>query len=362
MKLIEARNVNDALIKGLNHLHLLGVEEDSRNGPVVRSLTPVTTVLARPAERVLFAPWRDANPFFHLVEAMWMLAGRDDLKALTPYVKQMAEYSDDGTTVPGAYGKRWRDWFMDVGDEGGTFPSFDQLDWAVRRLRVNPADRRVVIQMWDASADPHRADAGGRDVPCNLTILPWVMSGALHLTIFNRSNDIIWGLYGANAVHFSFLLEYLAARLGLTVGTMTTVSNNFHVYKDKLPNEYHTVTDSYHGLSPYPLYPLFKDFEIKATDYQRDQIIKEDLRVFFEHGWYESVAKARWPFLRNVVSPMAAAHAHWKNNRGQDRYTGALEILSECQAEDWRIAGKAWVERRLQKFLQAQDDGVVYEG
>ena len=94
MRIIEARNVNDALPQGLTLLHNRGEVENTRNGPVLRIPEPVATVLTHPCERVLFAPWRDANPFFHLVEAVWMLAGRNDLKQLTPYVKRMAEYSD----------------------------------------------------------------------------------------------------------------------------------------------------------------------------------------------------------------------------------------------------------------------------
>lgn len=359
MMIINARNVNDALPSALGRLSLLGVREDSRNGPILVMPEPVTTVLHKPCERVLFAPWRDANPFFHLVEALWMLAGRDDLRSLTPYVKQMSEYTDDGVTVPGAYGKRWRSWFAPEDNAG----QLDQLDWAVKRLRANPADRRVVIQMWDARVDPYRADWNSKDVPCNLTILPWVRAGALHITIFNRSNDIIWGLYGANAVHFSFLLEYLAARLGLAVGTMTTVSNNFHAYEDKMPNgPVQHIHDHYvAGLFPeWALsYSIFNGWA-DIPDVPRERMIAEDLAIFFGHGAREAATKARWPFLRRVAVPMALAHEHWKKTKGPDRYSGALEILGQCQAADWRIAATQWVERRQAAFLRAQDDGVLH--
>ena len=96
MHTINARNAQQALPKGLYLLTKQGVREQSRAGEVLRFPGPVVTVLEKPQERVIFHPWRDANPFFHIVEAAWMLAGRDDLASLTPYVKKMAEFSDDG--------------------------------------------------------------------------------------------------------------------------------------------------------------------------------------------------------------------------------------------------------------------------
>jgi thymidylate synthase len=54
----------------------------------------------------------------------------------------------------------------------------------------------------------------------------------LDLTVLCRSNDVVWGAYGANAVHFSVLQEYLAGRIGVDVGVMYQFSNNYHGYVD----------------------------------------------------------------------------------------------------------------------------------
>jgi hypothetical protein len=83
---VTVRNVNEALGQGISWLAgPMGVEEPSRNGPVRVSPYPVVTTYANPAERVLFSPMRDANPFFHLFEALWMLAGRNDLPWLVQF-------------------------------------------------------------------------------------------------------------------------------------------------------------------------------------------------------------------------------------------------------------------------------------
>ena len=375
MHVVNCRNVNDGLPAALDLLRVHGVREESRNGPVLRMPCPVSTVFARPMERVLFAPWRDANPFFHCCEAIWMLAGRDDLKQLTPYVKRMAEYSDDGgVTQPAAYGKRWRNWEV---REGGTAYNWgDQLDWAVERLRKDTGDRRVVIQMWDPPTDKWAAQSGGKDVPCNLTMLPWISGGALRLTVFNRSHDIIWGLFGANVVHFSVAQEYLAGRLGLGVGTLTFISNNFHAYEATMPDiaaDYNATRNPYSGLA-FPFsdqpaikpdvqpYSMWTDWaQLKTTDTDRERILQEDLRVFFEHGAVEAATKARWPWLRRVAVPLALAHQHWKGGRGEARYTGALEILERCAAPDWRLAAEQWVRRRYDRWKVKADDGMIHD-
>ena len=50
------------------------------------------------------------------------------------------------------------------------------------------------------------------------------------MTVSNRSNDIIWGTFGANAVHMSMLHEYVASALMLHVGKYTQISDSFHAY------------------------------------------------------------------------------------------------------------------------------------
>lgn len=365
---LEGRNAHTLLPQALALLKEHGLSEDSRNGPVLRMPAPVATTFLRPLERVVFHPWRDANPFFHCMEALWMLAGRDTLKELTVYVKQMAQYSDDGgVTQPAAYGKRWRGWFR---TPFGSDPlPFDQLNWSVERLRDNPNDRRVVIQMWDADEDPAAVENQGADVPCNLTMLPWVSGGQLHLTVFNRSHDIVWGLFGANCVHFATVLEYLAARLGLPVGTLTFVSNNFHGYLKTMPDKKPIPSSDgfnpyMNGTYPYPIFhgfDNFGDFPMTAElDVHREKVIQEDLKIFFDHGAAEAATKARWPYIRQVAVPLALAHAHYKSTRKDDRYTGAIEILQQCRAADWRVAATEWILRRQAAQRRAQDDGVYH--
>ena len=90
MEVIHARNVNDAWPQAIHLVADAGVMQETRAGSAMVVPHPVATVYAKPAERVLFDPVRDANPIFHHFEALWMLAGRDDADWLDRFVSDFS--------------------------------------------------------------------------------------------------------------------------------------------------------------------------------------------------------------------------------------------------------------------------------
>ena len=108
MKHIKVRNVGHAFGEGFWHMRLLGPEcrQESRNGPVLVSPGPVLTEYEFPMERVLINPRRDANPVFHLMEAIWMIAGGRDVSFLLPFNEKFGQYAEPDGNVWGAYGYR----------------------------------------------------------------------------------------------------------------------------------------------------------------------------------------------------------------------------------------------------------------
>lgn len=326
MKLISAENVNDAYEKGLDYLNQEGIRSGSRNGSVVKAPGPVITTYSHPFERVLFHPVRDANPFFHLFESIWMLAGRNDVKFPARFAGQIAQYSDNGETLHGAYGFRWRSHYK-----------VDQLRAISRALTYNREDRRQVLSMWDPYIDPPVAELGGKDVPCNTHAYFDVTGGTiLNMTVCNRSNDAVWGAYGANAVHMSFLLEYVARSAGLTMGEYRQFSNNFHIYEKHYSlmgmadpsksNPYDDLT----GITSPPLFDrpdqsLIFDVEaIKFCDY-----IDHDRLVL--------------PFFSELAVPM---YKVWFEYKTGDKIK-ALKLCDAIQASDWQTAAKQWIGRRI---------------
>lgn len=322
MYVIHARNVQDALNQGMMFLERSGVKRGSRNGEVLVAVGPVTTCYDAPRERVLFLPERDANPFFHLFEGLWMLNGNRDVAPLVHYVRRMSEFSDDGVVFHGAYGHRWQQHF-----------SFDQLDPIMRRLRQNEDDRRCVLQIWDARAD---LDQNTRDMPCNTQVYfsrDWL--GRLDMTVCNRSNDIIWGAYGANAVHFSMLQEFMAAGIGCDVGRYWQVSNNYHAYtKTFLPLfvalNGTSQTDHYlERVRPAPM------VSIPIDEW------RTELHGFMNGGEHHFTD----PFFTKTAVPMRRAYDLYRREKLED----AIDMAGSVAALDWNLAACEWLERRLQK-------------
>jgi hypothetical protein len=329
MLLRQVRNVCQALPQGVDLLVVSGTEQPSRDGPVLVAPEPVTTEYERPCERVLFSATRDANPFFHLFESMWMLTGSNDARWLDTYVRDFsARYAEADGTQHGAYGHRWRSHF-----------DRDQLHDAIEVLRADPNSRQAVVGMWDPAAD-----LGGsvRDRPCNLSVAlrGRVRRGQreLDITVFCRSNDIWMGAHGANAVHMSILQEYLAAHLGWPVGHYWQVSSDYHIYLRDLAKtpgglSFLLLDDRYtHGyavptelFSPARLLSLSDDLHWWTTGPHMSRRY-EDHRLF-----------------GGLLVPMAAAH-----RAVRDREFGLARsiLIGQVTHVDWRMAAVEWVDRR----------------
>lgn len=361
------RNVHEALPKALHNLAVNGVRRGSRNGEVYEMQEPVTTVFLKPLERVLYYRERDANPFFHFFESLWMLAGRNDVAFPKRFVPRMETFSDDGITFNGAYGFRWRNHFQSppLGDSVSSEPntpipcSVDQLAVIADRLTANHEDRRSVLGMWDAS---HDLGLDSKDLPCNTTAMFLVRAdGKLHMTVTNRSNDIVWGLFGANAVHFSYLLEYMAGRIGVPVGHQVHLSNNYHAYLETFEPLAHLggytldqMQSPYHHGAVEP-YPLFKDTHWLNWDRDLVDFFKFDGSV--RQSWAHNY---RSPFFQEVALPLMAAHECFKKTVGEQRFTETLAILHDCKATDWQWACSDWIEQRYRKWKVTADTGALH--
>jgi thymidylate synthase len=417
------RNVNEAfheMVQGMHdpggaNYHGCRIPTEvaaSRYGEVIVVEEPVVITYRKPTERVLFNVARDCNVFFHLYEALWMLAGRNDVASLAYYNRRMPEFSDDGQTLNGAYGYRWRR--AKVSPFVTPRPGFgadmrdmtlrvDQLVLLVEHLRASPHSRRAVLSMWNVEDDLLNVDTS-KDVCCNLSVVFKVETGLcrkcegtgsswpvkvagvrtedralcpeclgkphevpryLNMSVFNRSNDLVWGMLGANAVHFSILQEYLAARLGLEVGVYNQMTTNLHAYTETwrpeewLRSPYRDLYDNDtragqwqwmaergdNELLSHPLaaVPLVRDpdaFDKELVDFVEANArhhAEIELNTARYLGWRE-------PFLRTVAQPMCNAFHCYRLNQN---FEAALRWVDLVASEDWRLAARHWLQKRL---------------
>jgi hypothetical protein len=153
------------------------------------------------------------------------------------------------------------------------------------------------------------------------------VNNRLDLIVFNRSNDVYWGMLGANIVQFSFLQEYLARMAGLDIGRLFQVSTNAHVYLDFGPG----ADAAYQEL--IPLVPEPTPLDVNN--------LRPMLNFLFhllaqDGGWQrlERDMFANNRFMMNVVYPMIMAH-----------YRNDPSILEGYQETDWFLSmriGKGW--------------------
>jgi thymidylate synthase len=338
MKVVEARNVNDAyqyavqsaLDSRFTHDHKWRLA-NTRNGQAWRCTEPVVTQIAKPTERVLFNKVRDANPFFHLMEALWILAGHDDVEFISHFNSRIAQYSDDGKSFHGAYGYRLRG-------------RIDQVRMAINHLIDNEDSRRVVLGIWDPLSD---FNAAWKDIPCNTHIYLQARLGKLNMTICNRSNDVIWGAYGANIVHFSVLQEYIAACVDLGVGTYYHFSNDFHIYRDNPAWVRH---EEHRRVSPSNTYRGPRQgHKLRTIPLVMEPVLFDDeLFMFFQDDW-EGFSYTE-PFFKDVAVPMRQAWNIYKLDPNRKRWKEVSNIIRNILAEDWYIAAWQWMERRYNDY------------
>jgi hypothetical protein len=281
-----------------------GVREESRNGPVLTIQEPVLITHACPWERVMFIPSREENPYFHLMECVWMMAGSRDAKWISTYNPRMMEFAEPTGIFNGAYGWRWRNAFH-----------IDQVLEICSELSTYPTSRRAVLQMWACQQDlnvPHV-----KDVPCNTHAYFRIINGSLDMTVCNRSNDLVWGALGSNVVHFSFLQELMAHEIGVGVGKMYQFTNNLHLYE----RHWHFLDIPPHGED-------YKEIGAKCIP-----IIKGGIENWMidAQSFVDGGDDFTEPFFKNVLSPL--------------RYSWHSKTLPQIPDCDWKIACDRYMAR-----------------
>ena len=289
--------------------------EDTRNGRALVFNCPVIVTFSSPYRRVLFDPVRDANPFFHYMEAIWMLSGQQAVHFPSLFASNIKNYSDDGVVLHGAYGHRWR-YHFDV----------DQVNEIIELLKKEPSSRRAVLTMWDPT---HDLGVDSKDLPCNTHIYFRISQGDLHMTVCNRSNDMVWGMLGANVVHMSILQEFIAHTLSLNVGNYYQFTNNLHVYADWVLAFSHAHSRWYQN------HPSFKKWWFSELTFD-----SEEAQYFIE-DMGEGIYKTR--ILRDNALPMLRA---WQEHKHGDDDL-ALHWASKIYDEDWSAACQQWIQRRI---------------
>lgn len=225
--------VNDLVEKG---------DECCPRGKLIKELRPASVEFTNPYNRITFLGSRRVNPFFMIAESLWIISGKADVEWLTKFNANIGQFSDDGVWFNAPYGERIRSWNKNNAHNVIINP-IDQLVDAYKKLMVDKDTRQAVIVISNPMFDNSKYTIGerGKDIACNLVITFKIRHNKLNMTVFNRSNDAHWGLWGANLCQFTTIQEVLMNWLkhsgneefaDLEIGEYCQVTDSLHIYLD----------------------------------------------------------------------------------------------------------------------------------
>lgn len=162
----------DAYLDVLDHVSGRFQYRNAPRGNASHECIGLAFQLANPRERFPYLTTRKVNPVFHFAEALWYLAGHNDLAMMARYSPRMRDFSRDGETIASAYGAR-----LFIPRPGEAISQFDRV---LHLLRHEEDSKRGVLSIFpDELAVP-----GNPDVSCVVALHLFARKGRLQETTF----------------------------------------------------------------------------------------------------------------------------------------------------------------------------------
>lgn len=310
----EYTGINSFLVGASTLLIKEGVKRKTRDEVCIELPEPFMFKITNPTARLVTIPERKWNPILPFAESLWLATGRNDLDFIGHYLKNMKNFSDDGEFLRGGYGPRLRK-YNGINDDYKIRNPYnidianlnksevDQFSFICNSFKRDIFTRQAIINIGDPPKDCFDKDGNikiTKDFPCTrlLHFQKQPKTNKLNLTVYMRSNDLVWGASAVNVFNFTFMLEYFAQILGLEIGEYFHIANNFHYY-EKFENVVQSisniknVTDSQFKYSKSFHNLLEFDGEINLLKGEEEKLRKGkyadliDFKDGFFNDWYK---------------------------------------------------------------------------
>lgn len=165
-----------------------------------------------PLDKVIKTPERKFNQDYAEYEWCWYMNGNRDAQEISERAKIWKQMMVPGTTeVNSNYGYFWK--------------YNDQLRRVIDDLILHKETRRAIIVHYIL----HELDRYQYDTPCNDVLNFYIKDDKLHMTVFARSIDLVFGFCN-DQYTFAKLMEYVSRKTKYPVGEMHWFITNLHVY------------------------------------------------------------------------------------------------------------------------------------
>lgn len=216
--------------------------ETAGRGKNAREVINTSFTITDPVNRTPYLAARRTNIVFNHAEALWYLAGREDLDMIGYYAPRLGALAVDGRLTGTAYGPRL---FGPAGADGRS-----QFDRVMHLLREDPDSKRAAMPIMRPE---ELTDPGNPDVACTMGLQFLLRDGQLHAAAYMRGNDAVIGLL-CDVFSFTLIQEFAARRLGVPVGSYAHHVGSMHINVLDLDTVEAILTEAATGATP-PAFP-----------------------------------------------------------------------------------------------------------
>ena len=306
----------NSFLKGASTLLLKhGVKRNTRGLACLELPEPFAFKITNPRARFVTIPERKWNPILPFAESLWLATGRNDINFIGYYLENMKNFSDDGFFLRGGYGPRLRKYNGILDDykiDGQSLydisalrkTELDQFDYVRKAFKKDENTRQAIISIGDPPKDCFGEEGVlkvTKDYPCTrlLHFQKQANNDKLNLTVYMRSNDILWGASAVNIFNYTLMQEYFSHILGLEVGDYYHIANNFHLYEDfteqltsiaasgEIEEEYFSYDKTFNSLDEFDALLFKLNSEEKKLREKRNHVIVDFENDFF-NDWYKT--------------------------------------------------------------------------
>jgi thymidylate synthase len=165
-----------------------------------------------PLDKVIKTPERKFNQDYAEYEWNWYREGNRDAKEIAERAKIWKQMMIPGTT--------------EVNSNYGYFWNYNQqLKKVIKDLQLNKETRRAIVVHYLVQ----EMDQYKYDTPCNDVLNFYIKDDQLHLTVFARSIDLVFGFCN-DQYTFAKLMEHVSQKIDYPVGQMHWFITNLHIY------------------------------------------------------------------------------------------------------------------------------------